>query len=90
MVYDATIELFGLIAGAVTSFGFIPQLIKGFRTKQLDDISTYMPLILAFGMTLWFIYGILQSALAVIIANIFGVGCCMILIYMKRSYSKLK
>jgi MtN3 and saliva related transmembrane protein len=90
MDFNISIELFGLIAGAVTSFGFIPQLIKGYRTKQLDDISTYMPLVLAFGMTLWFIYGLLQGALAVIYANLFGICCCMILIYMKKSYSKFK
>jgi uncharacterized protein with PQ loop repeat len=29
----------GLVAGAVTSMGFIPQLIRGYRTKELDDVS---------------------------------------------------
>jgi len=38
------IEIFGLMAGAVTSIGFIPQLIKGYKTKKLDDITYFMPL----------------------------------------------
>ena len=67
--------------------GFIPQLIRGYKTKKLDDISYFMPIVLAFGMTLWFIYGLLQEALAVMIANVFGVGCCLILISMKKIYA---
>ena len=55
---DSTaIEIMGLIAGVVTSIGFIPQLLKGYMTKKLEDVSYFMPIVLAFGMTLWFIYG---------------------------------
>ena len=84
---DFSLELFGLIAGAITSMGFIPQLIRGYRTKKLEDISYYMFAILAVGMTLWFIYGFLIEALAVMLANAFGVSCCFILIIMKKMYS---
>lgn len=87
MDYDIFLEIFGLIAGAITSMGFIPQLIRGYNTKKLDDVSYYMPIILAIGMSLWFVYGLLQGALAVIIANIFGVGSCLVLIFMKSLYS---
>jgi MtN3 and saliva related transmembrane protein len=81
-------EILGLIAGAVTSMGYLPQLYKGYKTKKLEDISYYMPAILAIGMTLWLIYGIFLEALAVIIANIFGVLCSILLILMKKRYSK--
>jgi len=84
---DSALELFGLIAGAITSMGFIPQLYRGYRTKKLDDISYFMPIVLAIGMTLWIIYGILIQAAAVIIANIFGVTCCLILISLKKKYA---
>jgi len=84
---SASLELFGLLAGAVTSMGFIPQLVRGYKTKKLDDISYFMPIVLAFGMTLWFIYGLLQEALAVMVANTFGAACCLVLITMKKMYS---
>jgi MtN3 and saliva related transmembrane protein len=87
MEYNASLELFGLIAGAITSMGFIPQLIRGYRTKKLIDVSYYMPIILAIGMTFWFIYGLFQEALAVMVANICGVASCMVLLIMKRRYS---
>ena len=84
---ELSLELFGLIAGAITSMGFIPQLIKGFKTKKLEDISYYMPAVLAIGMTLWFIYGLLLAALAIMLANAFGIFCCFALIVMKKRYS---
>jgi MtN3 and saliva related transmembrane protein len=79
--------LLGLAAGAITSFGFIPQLIRGYKTKRLDDISYWMPLVLACGMFLWLTYGILRSDIAIIVANTFGVVCNLLLILMKKWYS---
>ena len=81
---NAFLELLGLIAGGVTSIGFLPQIIKGYKTKKLDDVSIYMPVVLAIGMALWFLYGFLIEAIAVMIANAFGILCCLILIIMKK------
>jgi MtN3 and saliva related transmembrane protein len=83
------LEILGLIAGAVTSMGYLPQIYKGYMTKKLDDVSYYMPAILAIGMTLWLIYGLFLDAFAVIIANIFGIGSSIFLILMKKRYSKV-
>jgi MtN3 and saliva related transmembrane protein len=77
----------GFAAGAITSFGFIPQLIRGYRTKRLDDISYWMPMVLAFGMSLWLTYGFLRDDIAIIIANTFGVVSNLLLILMKKLYS---
>lgn len=85
---DPTVlEIFGLLAGIVTSMGFIPQLIRGYRTKKLDDVSYYMPVVLAAGMSMWLIYGFLKEAIAIILANAFGIICCLSLIFMKKKYS---
>ena len=84
---EPLVEFLGLIAGAVTSIGFIPQLIRGYKTKKLEDISYYMPAILAIGMALWLFYGFVIEAFAVIIANVFGIFCCLTLIFMKKKYS---
>lgn len=84
---QTTLEIFGLIAGAITSLGFLPQLFRGYRTKKLDDVSYFMPGILAIGMTMWIVYGFLIEAMAVIIANFFGVMCCLVLIFLKKRYA---
>ena len=81
------LELFGLIAGAITSLGFIPQLVKGYKTKKLEDVSYFMPIVLAIGMSMWLIYGILKDSIAIVVANAFAISCCFILIIMKKVYS---
>jgi MtN3 and saliva related transmembrane protein len=83
-----TIEMIGLIAGIFTSIGFVPQLVKGFRVKKLDDISYYMPTLLAIGMTLWFTYGFLINSIAVMVANGFSICCNVLLVFLKYNYSK--
>ena len=86
MVFDF-FTLVGFAAGAITSIGFIPQLIRGYRTKKLDDVSYFMPVVLAVGMTLWLIYGLLRQDLAIIIANGFGISCNLLLLFLKKRYS---
>ncbi len=77
----------GLVAGAVTSTGFIPQLVRGFRTKKLHDVSYYMPLVLILGMGLWLLYGILRTDFSIMVANFIGVSCNACLLIMKKLYS---
>ena len=62
-------DIIGLTAGALTSAGFLPQLIKAWRSKSTRDISLAMLLIIAIGVTLWLIYGFLMGAMPIIIAN---------------------
>ena len=81
------VEIIGLIAGIITSLGFLPQLFRGFKTKKLNDVSYFMPAVLSFGMSMWFIYGYIINSIAITIANSFGVFCCIVLIIMKKLYS---
>jgi len=78
--------LLGLLAGAITSSGFIPQLVRGFRTKKLEDVSSYMPMVLASGMTLWLLYGIMLNDISIMIANSIGISCNLLLLTMKKIY----
>ncbi|MEM0466351.1 MAG: SemiSWEET transporter [Candidatus Thermoplasmatota archaeon] len=84
------VALLGFSAGIITSVGFIPQIIRGFRTKKLDDVSYYMPFVLCIGMTLWLIYGFLLSQPPIIYANSFGIGCNCLLLLLKKYYSAKK
>ena len=35
-------KIIGIIAAVCTTSGFIPQIIRGLRTKRLDDVSPVM------------------------------------------------
>ena len=78
----------GLAAGIITSVGFLPQILKGYTTKHLQDVSYWMPAVIAVGMTLWLAYGLFRDDIAIIAANAFGVGCNILLIFMKRWYTR--
>ena len=76
------------VAGALTSTGYIPQIIKGYRTRKLDDVSLIMPAVLGFGMFLWLIYGLAREDSAIIVANVVGASLTTLLVLMKMRYSK--
>jgi len=78
----------GLLAGTLTSSGFIPQIVKGFRTKRMQDVSLLMPSILAIGMSLWLIYGIVREDLAIIAANLAGCSFAGTIVAMKLMYDR--
>lgn len=77
------------VAGALTSTGYIPQIIKGHRTRKLDDVSLIMPAVLGFGMFLWLIYGLAREDSAIIAANVVGASLTTLLVLMKMRYSKV-
>lgn len=81
-------QLFGIVAGAITSFGFVPQIIQGYRTKHLKDMSYMMNGLLALGMGMWLVYGIVRKDLAIIAANVAGVTFNLTLMLMKFYYGR--
>ena len=78
----------GLVAGTLTSIAAIPQVIKTLKTRHVRDISIWQPLLLAFGVALWMIYGILIADLPLIVANITPLICNAVLTVMKIRYGR--
>ncbi|HEX9078348.1 MAG TPA: SemiSWEET transporter [Desulfuromonadaceae bacterium] len=76
----------GLLAGTLTSVAAIPQVVKTLRTRHARDISVWQPLLLACGVALWMVYGILIRDLPLIIANIIPLGCNALLTGLKLHY----
>ncbi|HPH35321.1 MAG TPA: SemiSWEET family transporter [Methanoregulaceae archaeon] len=60
----------GIMAAALTMFGFIPQIIRMYRTKSVEDISVLTLLQFTLGVALWAAYGYFINDLIVIGANI--------------------
>lgn len=76
----------GLIAGALTSIASVPQVVKTLRTRHARDISIWQPILLAFGVALWMIYGMMIHDLPLIIANIVPLICNVLLTGLKLHY----
>lgn len=63
------VTILGLVAGACTTFAFLPQAIKTIKTKHTSDISLIMYIVINIGVALWLTYGFLRNDLPVILAN---------------------
>jgi len=61
--------LLGLTAGFITTMGFVPQVIKGYRTGSMKDVSLTMPVLLMVGLSLWLLYGLVLQDLPIILWN---------------------
>ena len=70
-----SIESLGFVAGLLTTFAFLPQAIKTWRTGSAHDFSLPTLLMLVAGVALWTLYGVMRNAPAVW----FGNGVTMVL-----------
>ncbi|MBU0731917.1 SemiSWEET transporter [Patescibacteria group bacterium] len=78
--------LVGFFAGAITTISAIPQLYKSIKTKETKDLSLGMIILLLFGVTAWFVYGVLDKDWALIIANIIVIIVWGIILGYKLKY----
>jgi MtN3 and saliva related transmembrane protein len=81
------VTIIGFAAALCTTGAMVPQLHKAWSTGKTDDISLRMLLVLASGLTLWVVYGVLRADIVVIVAN--GVSLILIaaLLYLKITTS---
>ncbi|MCE5295571.1 MAG: SemiSWEET transporter [Euryarchaeota archaeon] len=78
----------GLMAGLLTTIGYLPQILKGYRTRRMEDVSIMMPALLSVGMGLWLLYGALLGDIPIIFWNAVGVSLNIVLIAMKLKFER--
>ncbi len=79
-------DTLGLIAGALTTVAFIPQVVKIWKTRHTRDISLGMFAIFSAGVFLWLLYGIQIGATPVIVSNIVTLGLALTILIFKIRY----
>lgn len=78
----------GLIAGSLCAISFLPQVIKIYRTKRVEDLSLVTFSVFSLGVFLWLIYGILIRELPVVLTNSLVLILSLLIIAMKIKYSR--
>ena len=86
--YVPLADTIGVLAGVLVLLSFIPQIIKAYKTKKMIDVSIYLMGLIATGMFLWIIYGIIRSDVVIIGTNVSGFVLNVILIGLKIKYDK--
>jgi MtN3 and saliva related transmembrane protein len=77
------IALLGLAAAFCTTFAFVPQVVRIWRTRSTHDISLGMFVVLTLGMLLWLTYGWLIGDLPIVLANAATFALSLTILVMK-------
>ncbi|HYF01826.1 MAG TPA: SemiSWEET transporter [Patescibacteria group bacterium] len=59
----------GMAAAACTTFAFMPQVVRVWRTNQTKDLALGTFLLFTLGTVAWLTYGILKNDPVIIAAN---------------------
>ncbi|VVB93828.1 PQ loop repeat protein [uncultured archaeon] len=78
----------GIGGALLTTFGFVPQIIKMHRTKSARDISPATLLQYSAGTVLWALYGYHIGDSIVIAANVISFIIMVVAIIQYNSYSR--
>ena len=89
MELDETIMgVIGIVAGILILSGWVPQIAKGYKTKKLNDVSSYLMILIFVGATLWLVYGMALDDIYIIGVNLAAMFLTMIVLAMKLKYEK--
>ncbi|KAA3600422.1 MAG: hypothetical protein DWQ06_09265 [Calditrichaeota bacterium] len=80
------VTIIGSVAGILTTFAFLPQAIKTWKTKSTKDISLVMFSSLNIGVLLWLIYGIMLDEYPIILANLVTLIFSLPILWLKIKY----
>jgi MtN3 and saliva related transmembrane protein len=80
--------MIGAAAAFCTTVSYIPQLKKVWATGETGDLSLKMLLLLATGLALWIIYGLVRSDFVIVVANAVSLTLLGCIIYFKLREGK--
>ena len=78
--------MIGSIAAILTTFAFLPQVIKVIKTKGTESIALCMYLIQVVGIALWLFHGLVIDDLPLIMANGVSLILSGTILYYKLKY----
>jgi len=85
---ETTMAVIGILAGILILSGWVPQIMKGYRTKSLDDVSQYLMILIFIGAALWLVYGMALDDVYIMGVNIAAMILTMTVLSMKLKYEK--
>ena len=85
---DTLLTVLGTLAGIFILSGWVDQIIKGYRTKSLKDVSSYLMVLISIGAILWLIYGVIVNDVFIIGTNVTAIGLMMAVLIMKKRYDR--
>ena len=88
MLDDFTLGIVAIAAGVLILIGWVTQIIQGYKTKKLEDVSKYLVIAIFSGAVLWLVYGIEIDDVYIIGVNLAAMFLTMTVLMMKLKYEK--
>jgi len=89
MEVDSTLlTILGTLAGILILSGWVEQIIKGYKTKSLKDVSNYLMILISAGAALWLLYGFIVNDVFIIGTNVSAIVLMVVVLIMKKRYEK--
>ncbi len=85
---EISIIILGVAASVLILAGWVPQIVKGYKTKKLGDVSKYLMSLVAIGAVLWILYGFEKNDIIIIGVNAAAICLTMTVLAMKFRYKK--
>ena len=79
-------DIVGYIGGFFLIITLLPQLVKTYKTKSVEDISPFFVILALITSVFYLVYGIILQTTPMIVANIILLIQNLLLLYFKKIY----
>jgi MtN3 and saliva related transmembrane protein len=76
-------DITGFAAGTLTTIAFLPQVLKSWKTRDLEGVSLNMYCLFTTGVALWLAYGVAMQSWPIILNNAVTLVLAGVVLYLK-------
>lgn len=82
------VTILGLLAAALTTVAFLPQVIKNWKTRSAGDLSFGTFGLFTAGLVLWLVYGLIIDNIPIIASNVVTLALNLVNLVQMVKYRK--
>ena len=79
----------GLIAGCLSAYAYVPQVLKLWREDDAEAVSKRMFVVRGCGLTLWMVYGFVLGSIPVLIFSVVNFLLSLSILVLKIRHERL-
>lgn len=85
---ETALNAIGSMAAFCTTVSLLPQLLRVWRRKHAEDISTSTFLVFSVGLASWLTYGLCVHSFPMIMGNALTLAQALAILALKRRYAQ--
>jgi len=81
-------NVIGSVAAVCTTGAFVPQVVRVWRLKRVDEISLATFAAFSVGVAVWLVYGVVVSSIPIVAANAVTLVLSLTIVALKVRYDR--